>query len=69
MDHNEYIGLKAKVNVANRYLEQVLSVRGKIDSYDIYKVVTPRMRGLVEIVSPDQAAIDGLGFIRIKEAV
>lgn len=40
MDHSEYIGLKAKVRMANLYLEQVLKHRGKFDSYDVHKVVT-----------------------------
>ncbi len=69
MDTMEYIGLKAKVRVANNYLEQVLRHRGKFDSYDIHKVVTWRMMPHVEVVSVKQAAMDGLGFVRIREGV
>ena len=69
MDTMEYIGLKAKVRVANNYLEQVLRHRGKFDSYDIHKVVTWRMMPHVEVVSVEQAAMDGLGFVRIREGV
>ena len=69
MDHNEFVALRAKVKVANNYLEQAAKFRGKIDLYDILKVVTPKMRENVTIVSPEEAAIDGLGIVRIKEAV
>ncbi len=69
MDHNEYIGLKAKVRMANLYLEQVLKHRGKIDSYDIHKVVTWSMISHVEIVGVDVATMDGLGYVRIREEV
>ena len=69
MDHNEYIGLKAKVRLANMYLEQVLKHRGKFDSYDIHKVVTWSMMPHVEIVDIDVAAMDGLGYVRIREEV
>lgn len=69
MDHNEYIGLKAKVRMANMYLEQVLRHRGKFDSYDIHKVVTWNMMPHVEIVGIDVATMDGLGFVRIREEV
>jgi len=69
MDHNEYIGLKAKVRLANIYLEQVLKRRGKFDSYDIHKVVTWSMMPHVEIVGVDVAAMDGLGYVRIREEV
>lgn len=69
MDHNEYIGLKAKVRMANLYLEQVLKHRGKIDSYDIHKVVTWSMIPHVEIVGVDVAAMDGLGYVRIRKEV
>ncbi len=69
MDTMEYIGLKAKVRVANNYLEQVLRHRGKFDSYDIHKVVTWRMMPHVEVVNVEQAAMDGLGFVRIREGV
>lgn len=67
MDHNEYIGLKAKVRMANLYLEQVIKHRGKFDAYDIRKVVTGSMRPKVEIVSVDVANEDGLGYVRIRE--
>lgn len=69
MNHNEYIGLKAKVRMANLYLEQVLKHRGKFDSYDIHKVVTWKMLPHVEIVDVEQAAMDGLGYVRIREEV
>lgn len=69
MDHNEYIGLKAKVRMANLYLEQVLKHRGKIDSYDIHKVVSWAMLPHVEIVGVEQAAMDGMGYVRIREGV
>lgn len=69
MDHNEYIGLKTKVRLANMYLDQVLKRRGKFDSYDIHKVVTWSMMPHVEIVGIEQAAMDGLGYVRIREEV
>lgn len=69
MDHMEFIGLKAKINCANRYLEQVLTQRGKVDSYDVYKVVTRAMREHVVIVPAEQAKLDGLGIVRMKEEV
>ena len=69
MDRMEYIGLKAKVRMANMYLEQVLKHRGKFDSYDIHKVVTWSMMPHVEIVGVDVAAMDGLGYVRIREEV
>lgn len=69
MDHFEFIGLRAKINCANRYLEQVLTQRGKVDSYDVYKVVTRAMREHVVIVSAEQAKLDGLGIVRMKEEV
>ncbi len=69
MDHNEYIGLKAKVRMANLYLEQVLKNRGKFDSYDIHKVVTWSMQQYVEVVDIEQASMDGLGYVRIREEV
>ena len=67
--YNEYIGLKAKVRMANLYLEQVLKHRGKIDSYDIHKVVTWSMLPHVEIVGIEVANMDGLGYVRIREEV
>lgn len=69
MSEHDMIGLRAKVRVANSYLEQVLKYRGKFDMYDVLKVVTPNMRGLVEIVGLDQAQTDGLGIVRIREGV
>lgn len=69
MDHNAYIALKAKVSMANRYLDQVLKHRGKFDSYDIHKVVTWNMLPYVEIVGVEQANLDGLGYVRIREEV
>lgn len=69
MDHAEYIGLKSKVHMANLYLEQVLRHRGKFDSYDIHKVVTLSMIPHVEVVGMEQATMDGLGYVRIREEV
>lgn len=69
MDHMQYIGLKAKVRMANLYLEQVLKHRGKFDTYDIHKVVTWSMLPYVEIVGVEVAAMDGLGYVRIREEV
>lgn len=69
MSNNDYIALRAKVSVANHYLEQVIKSRGKFDSYDVGKVVTRRMRPFVEVVSLDQANEDGLGIVRIKQEV
>lgn len=69
MDHFEYVGLQAKIRVANNYLEQVLTHRGKVDSYDICKVVSSAMRDKVEIVSAETAKLDGLGIVRMREAV
>lgn len=66
MDRNEYMGLIAKVKMANSYLEQVMKYRGKFDNYDIKKVVTWNMLPFVEVVSIDQANDDGLGYVRIK---
>lgn len=67
MDHYEFVGLKAKIAMANKYLEQVLLHRGKVDSYDIYKVVSRAMREHVIIVPAEQAKLDGLGIVRMKE--
>ena len=69
MDQRDFIALKAKVKTANLYLEQAAKYRGKVDLYDILKVVTPAMREKVEIVSLEQANEDGLGIVRIREAV
>lgn len=69
MDQRDFIALKAKVRMANAYLEQAVKIRGKIDLYDILKVVTPAMRDKVEIVSLEQSNQDGLGIVRIREAV
>ena len=66
MEDWEIAGLKAKVSCANGYLAQVLRHRGKIDAYDIMKVVTQKMRPFVEIVSAETAKHDGMGIIRIK---
>ena len=68
MDHNDFIALRGKVALANGYLEQVMRHR-KIDNYDIRKVVTTRMREFVEVVTMEQAQMDGLGIVRLKEAV
>jgi hypothetical protein len=68
MDHNDFIALREKVVLANGYLEQVMKHR-KIDNYDIRKVVKEGMREFVEVVTMEQAQIDGLGIVRIKEAV
>ena len=69
MDHSEYIGLKAKVRMANLYLEQVLRHRGKFDSYDVHKVVTWSMLPHVEVVGVEVSSMDGLGYVRIREEV
>ena len=69
MDTRDYIGLKAKVRVANCYLESVLKHKGKFDNYDIHKVVTWSMIPHVEVVSVEKAAEDGLGLVRIREGV
>ena len=42
---------------------------GKIDSYDIHKVVTWSMLPHVEIVGIEVANMDGLGYVRIREEV
>lgn len=68
MDHNDFVALRGKVALANGYLEQVMRHR-KIDNYDIRKVVTKKMRQFVEVVSMEQAQMDGLGIVRLKEAV
>lgn len=68
MDHNSFVALRAKVALANGYLEQVMRHR-KIDNYDIRKVVKEGIREFVEVVSMEQAQMDGLGIVRIKEAV
>ena len=69
MSERELIGLRAKVKVANAYLDQVLKYRGKVDTYDVFKVVTWNMRPYVEVVTAEQAQTDGLGIVRIKEGV
>lgn len=69
MDHFDYVALKAKVKMANGYLDQVLKHRGKVDTYDVLKVVTSSMRPFVEIVDTEQAGRDGLGIVRIRKAV
>ena len=68
MDHNDFVALRGKVALANGYLEQVMRHR-KIDNYDIRKVVTQKMREFVEVVTMEQAQMDGLGIVRLKEAV
>jgi hypothetical protein len=68
MDRNAFMALRAKIALANGYLEQVMKHR-KIDNYDIRKVVTQKMREFVEVVSMEQAQMDGLGIVRLKEAV
>ena len=68
MDHNDFVALRGKVALANGYLEQVMRHR-KIDNYDIRKVVTKKMREFVEVVTMEQAQMDGLGIVRLKEAV
>lgn len=68
MDHNDFNALRGKVALANGYLEQVMRHR-KIDNYDIRKVVTKKMREFVEVVTMEQAQMDGLGIVRLKEAV
>lgn len=67
MDRNDFVALRGKVALANGYLEQVMRHR-KIDNYDIRKVVTTRMREFVEVVTMEQAQMDGLGIVRLKEA-
>ena len=67
MDHRTYVGLQAKVRMANAYLEQVLKHRGKFDFYDIRKVVTESMLDHVEIVGVEQASMDGMGYVRLRE--
>lgn len=69
MSNLELVALKAKVRVANHYLEEVIKHRGKFDLYDVFKVVTIAMRPFVETVSIEQAREDGLGYVRIKEGV
>ncbi len=66
MSDREMEGLRAKIACANKYLEQVLQHRKKIDSYDIMKVVTPSMRPYVEIVSVAEAQMDGTGIVRLR---
>ena len=68
MDHNDFVALRRKVALANEYLEQVMRHR-KIDNYDIRKVVTQKMREFVEVVTMEQAQMDGLGIVRLKEAI
>lgn len=68
MDHNEFVALRAKIALANGYLEQIMK-RRKIDNYDIRKVVTQKMLENVEIVPMEQAQMDGLGIVRMKVAV
>lgn len=69
MDHNDFVALRAKVKIANNYLDQVMTHRGKIDTYDILKVLPSGMREHVTIVTPEIAKQDGLGYIRIKQTV
>lgn len=66
MEDREFLALRAKVRMANDYLEQVLRYRGKIDAYDVMKVVTRKMREAVEIATVEQARLDGLGIVRIR---
>lgn len=68
MDHNEFVALRGKIALANGYLEQVMK-RRKIDNYDIRKVVTQKMRDFVEVVSMEQAQMDGMGIVRFKDAI
>ena len=66
MEDREMTILKAKISIANNYLDQVLQHRKKIDTYDIMKVVTSSMRPYVEIVSVDEARRDGTGIVRLR---
>ena len=69
MSEKDIMALKAKVDVANSYLEQVIQRRGKIDNYDVYKVVTRSMRPYVDIVTDRLEAEMMGGFVVLKEAV
>ena len=71
MDKN-MIGLKAKVSVANAYLNRLLNENGKVNDDDIRSVVTWNMRPLVEIDIPTEGIVDRLDvgfyheFVKIK---
>lgn len=69
MSETELIRLNAKIYVANCYIDKVAKIRGKVDAYDIHKVVTPMMRPYVTIATKEQVEEDGLPYIRIKEGV
>ena len=69
MTEKDISALKAKVAVANGYLEQVMKNRGKIDNYDVYKVVSRSMRPFVDVVT-DKLSADMIGgYVTLKEAV
>ena len=51
MRENEMIALRAKVKVANTYLNECLKIRGKINNSDIYRVVRPGMRDHVKMLT------------------
>ena len=70
----EFNALRAKIKVANFYLNQAFKSRGKVDNYDVYKVITPSMRNYVEI--GDLTYINQFGkgrsdiqFVMIREVV
>ena len=70
----ELTALRAKVRVANIYLNQAFKSRGKVDRYDIIKVVTQSMRPNVEIANLAYINEFGKGrsdiqFVTIREVV
>ena len=75
MSEWELTALRAKIRVANNYLNQAFKSRGKVDLYDIHKVISRETRKLVDIC--DLNFINQYGktlktdieFIKIREAV
>lgn len=70
----EFNALRAKVKVANVYLNNAFKSRGKVDNYDVYKVVTRSMRD--KVVISDLTYINQFGkgksdiqFITVREVV
>ena len=66
MTNFEMVALRAKVNCANAYLNRLMTENVRIESTDIFKVVTRDMREYVTITEPEVAKRDGMDIVTIK---
>ena len=62
----EMVGLRAKVKVANAYLNNLHKDGIEIKSTDILRVVTRDMRKHVTILEPEVAITNGVDIVRIR---